>query len=342
MVVRATGINPAMLRWARERAGYSIEQVASRLRVPSDRVGEWESGRVYPTWKQTEKLAHDLYNRSTTLFFLNSPPEEPTIQAEFPRLPPELLDDLHPDTLYAVRQARARQHYLRKITPAQGTADGRLMAALRNAANPCDPASLAGLVREHIGNCPLEKEQTRSGGAAIERWRGWIENAGVWIFMRRFRQADVSGFCLVGYRHPVIYLNYVQPPSLMASTILRQFAHLVFDFNHIEMDDPERYLGSLTGDALAIEKACNDFVEEFIDASENDHTLGPLAKTRKRGGNFYAVEAKHLGQKYLRAAFVAFEEERIDEATLSAALGVKAQALDRLEELAWHRGLGQN
>ena len=335
MVVRATGINPAMLRWARERAGYSVEEVASRIRVPPERVEGWETGRIYPTWKQLENLAYRFYHRSATLFFLDDPPEEPTIQAEFPRLPPSQLDDLHPDTLYAVRQARARQHYLRKLAATRDVAENRILSTVRSEADPADLELLAASLARHIGYVPVEQTGTKTEMAPFSHWRDWIEQVGIWIFLRDFRQADISGFCLGDYHCPVIYLNAGLTHKRTTATALRQFAHLIFDFNHIELADEFHYLPFLDGEAMAAETACNDFVKEFIECPEQDDGPGRSTKARKGGPNFYAAQATRLGKKYLRAAFLAFEEERIDEATLAAALGVSGQALDGLERFAW-------
>jgi len=53
------------------------------------------------------------------------------------------------------------------------------------------------------------------------------------------------------------------------------------------------------------------------------------------GGNYYATQATYLGTKYLRAAFLARDEERIDDFDLAAVLGVKGVSLDGLERYAW-------
>ncbi len=339
MVVRATGINPAMLKWARERAGYSVEEVARRRRVRPERVVDWEEGRVYPTWNQLENLAYRDYHRSATFFFLNHPPEEPTIYAEFPRLPAGQFEDLQPDTLYAVRQARARQHYLGEIVPAREVVDGNIMIALRGKADFQDPGALADLVKQHIGDSPVEQWNKVSANESTAGWREWVEAAGVWVFMRRFQQEDITGFCLADLRFPVIYLNYAQPQDRKTATILRQFAHLLFDFNHIERVNDECYLSGLFGVALDIENFCNDFVREFGVPADRREPLAPTVKSRIGGPNFYAWQAMCLGRKYLRAAFRAFEEERIDESTLSASLGVKVDTLDGLERFAWYSGI---
>ncbi|BCH28387.1 DNA-binding protein [Mesorhizobium sp. L-8-10] len=68
--------NPAMLRWARERRGQSIEEVAHRLKQKPERIVAWEEAREVPTVNQARALA-DLYHRSFIEFFLKEPLELP-------------------------------------------------------------------------------------------------------------------------------------------------------------------------------------------------------------------------------------------------------------------------
>ncbi len=134
MVVRATKINPAMLRWARERAGYSVDEVARRRRVSSHRILNWESGEQFPTWRQLEGLAYWDYHRSPTMFFRDSPPDEKYLDQEFDRLPTATLDCLEPDTRYAVRQARMRQDDLSILQPVDAAAPRSNAGFLRSQA----------------------------------------------------------------------------------------------------------------------------------------------------------------------------------------------------------------
>ena len=264
MVVRATGINPAMLRWARERAGYSVEEVASRRKVPPDRVREWEAGEVFPTWRQLERLAYKDYHRATTFFFLDNPPEEHTIAAEFRRLPSPMLDDLLPDTLYAVRQARARQIDLAELIGPQGVSEKSILRDLHGNADSDQPINLAAAVREYL-NVSLEEQKGWSHiDDALAKWRTQIEDVGVWVFKRSFRQKDIAGFCLNDAVYPVIYLNNGQAKTRQIFTLFHELAHLLFDFNHLEWHDDQHYLSALSGADLDIEIACNQFAGEFL------------------------------------------------------------------------------
>jgi ribosome-binding protein aMBF1 (putative translation factor) len=49
------GVQPKVLRWAREKAGYSIDEVAQKLKREPSEVASWEAGETAPTYAQLEK-----------------------------------------------------------------------------------------------------------------------------------------------------------------------------------------------------------------------------------------------------------------------------------------------
>ena len=63
------GINPNMVKWARERSGYTVEAIAAFLKKDPSIVNDWELGKRAPTYVQLEKLA-DKYKRPIAIFFL--------------------------------------------------------------------------------------------------------------------------------------------------------------------------------------------------------------------------------------------------------------------------------
>lgn len=52
-------VNPDVLRWARETAGFSIKDVVARIkrkRVTAETIAAWERGEESPTYPQLERL----------------------------------------------------------------------------------------------------------------------------------------------------------------------------------------------------------------------------------------------------------------------------------------------
>jgi len=253
-----------MLAWARERAGYSVEDIAGRRKVPPERIRDWEAGRSFPTWRQLENLAYKDYHRATTFFFLDEPPDEETVVTEFRRLPGVMLDDLRPDTRYAIRQARKRQADLAELIGAQGIGERFILRDLSSQAYIDNPASLATAVRNYLGVSLEEQRSWSNADIALKRWREQVENVGVWVFKRSFEQNDIAGFCLSHAVFPVIYLNNGQAKTRQIFTLFHELAHLLFDFNHLERLDDHHYLDALSGADRSIEIACNQFAGAFL------------------------------------------------------------------------------
>lgn len=345
MVARATHINPEMLRWARERSGYTVDDIARRRRVSPERVLQWESGQSCPTWRQLEQLAYQDYHRGTLFFLLNAPPDEKTVADEFPRLPSAMLDDLHPDTMYAVRQARIRQEDLAELLGPDGTAERFIRRDLPMPPGSVDPAQLATTVRQYLCETARVPEMKHRDDVAFSEWRQLIEDAGIWVFKRSFRQKDVTGFCLDDAVYPVIYLNHGQDKGRQIFTLFNQLAHLLFGFNHLERADKKHYRANLSPADRAVEDACRKFANKFAvqtgsatkycaDAPAAYPTANAPDAVRTSGG-YYDFQQAFLGRKYLRAAFTAFGDGRIDELELVSCLGVRGNHLDKLEIYAW-------
>ena len=89
--------NPAVLRWARKRAGLDREEVAGRLAITADRLAVWESPGAdqQPTVKQARKLAN-VYGRPFLEFFSQSIPNVPEVEIapdyRFHREPPSSVE----------------------------------------------------------------------------------------------------------------------------------------------------------------------------------------------------------------------------------------------------------
>ena len=265
MADRATGINPEMLRWAREQAGYAtVEAVAARLKRPPEEIEAWESGAKFPTWRQFERMARELYHRPTALFFLPSPPDEQVPNAEFRRLPEATLDDLEPDTWLAIRQARARQMDLEELAPFDDSLERLIIRDLADSVTPDGADSLAREARGYLGVSLDEQFSWRTEEAALENWRDAVQSAGIWVFKRHFRQKDVAGFCLNGTHRPIVYLNNGQPKVRQIFTLFHEMAHLLYGFNHLERSDVAHYTDSLAEHDKEVEIACNRLAGEIL------------------------------------------------------------------------------
>jgi transcriptional regulator with XRE-family HTH domain len=104
-------INPALLVWARERAGFSREEAAQKFK----RIADWEAGASAPTYPQLEQLS-DTLKVPIAVFFFPAPPDVPPINETFRTLPAAELDRLPSRVRMLMRKAKAMQLNLAELT----------------------------------------------------------------------------------------------------------------------------------------------------------------------------------------------------------------------------------
>lgn len=243
-------VNPAVVRWARETAGYSVEDVARRLQVAPERVAEWESGDRQPTQHQVGSLAWML--RRTPAFFLRSGP--PT--ADTPR-PPDFRSASHRgepsiELLREVRLAVERRSLylgLHDDEPAPFHLD----------VDAQDPARAAEQVRDLFG---IDVDDQRRARDAYQSWALWaaaVEACDVLVFQSSSFDVDEARGVAVSFDVlPIIIVNAKDPAPARTFTLLHEFFHLVTGTGSL-CDLVGR--SSITSRA---ERACNQFAANAL------------------------------------------------------------------------------
>lgn len=258
----ATGLNPQILRWARERAGYTVEEAAGRMKKSPNDIEAWEDGSKAPTFRQLEKLGVDLYKRPVALYFFPFPPKEEVLKTQFRTLPDSELERFDPDTRYALREAIGYQISLKELTDGTNPATRRIAQDITT--TPAESVNrLATRVREYLGVTLSAQFEWRSTDEAFKSWRRVIENVGVFVLKRSFKQKHISGFCLYDENYPVIVINNGTSRARQIFTLFHELAHILFKINSITTLD-NSYINFQTGRSREIEVLCNAFASEFL------------------------------------------------------------------------------
>ena len=122
------GINPDIIKWARERSGYTLQEVAKSLNRDVTTISDWELGEAAPTYIQLEKLA-DKYKRPVAMFFFPEPPQEPDFVGQLALRSSE-IEQLAPNIRILLRQARARQLSLMELNMGTNPAEMQIFRDL--------------------------------------------------------------------------------------------------------------------------------------------------------------------------------------------------------------------
>ena len=262
MSARTSSVNPAVLRWARERSGLSVEDAATAIGRPADAVRDWEAGTSSPTYRQLAELAQRVYKRPVAVFFFPTPPEENSISSQFRTLPRADVEALEPDTLYALRDARALQMAIPDLLAGMETPISRSVDELR-AVTGEGATSLAERMRRVFAVSDADQRSWRSADQALKEWRQVVERFGVFVFKRSFTQSDVSGFCLDDERYPLVMINNGTAHTRQIFTLFHELGHIAFRVSGVTTRD-QRNLGSLAPTARDIEVTCNRFAADFL------------------------------------------------------------------------------
>jgi Zn-dependent peptidase ImmA (M78 family)/transcriptional regulator with XRE-family HTH domain len=257
MAEKLTGVNPKILKWARERARYSLESVAEKFK----KIEKWETGEDFPTYAQLEQLA-SVYKRPIALFFFPEPPIETDEQQEFRTLPAFEIENLETDTIFALREAKAMQLSLREINDSINPSVKKIFREISLDVND-NLTSVTQQVREYLNVTLSEQISWPDNDVALKNWRNHIEATGIFVFKRSFKQKEISGFCLVDAEFPIIYLNNSTVKARQIFTIFHELAHILLHINGITKAD-DNYIDSLQGENQKIEIFCNKFAAEFL------------------------------------------------------------------------------
>jgi Zn-dependent peptidase ImmA (M78 family)/transcriptional regulator with XRE-family HTH domain len=289
MASYVTGLNPTILKWAREKAGYTLEDVARSLKKDVEVVQLWEAGDGFPTYNQLEKLAYSLYKRPIALFFFPAPPQEPEPGQSFRTLPDLEIKNLMPDTRHAIRQAHAMRIGLYELNDGVNPSERRILQDLK-IGHSFEVRTAAMQIRKYLGVSLGAQFEWKTVDDALRTWRDVIQDCGIFVFKRAFKQNDVSGFCLFDDEFPVVYLNNSTAKTRQIFSLFHELAHLLLSTSGVTKQN-DRYIDSLVGNSRDIEVFCNRLAAEFLVPSEDfDLRLDPSVPVEQ------LVEA--LAEKY--------------------------------------------
>ncbi len=205
-------VNPIILRWARETAGYNIEELVKKIdrkRVTLEVVNDWENGKDSPSYEQLERLAYEIFKRPLALFFFPETPEEETPEQAFRTLPQEEIELMDPKMLYLIRRARVMQDNLRELFNNENPAEKQICVDFKIRTSD-SVSDVTKALRKYLGSELQQQYGLQSSEDALRYWRTKLEEHGIFVFKEAFKEENYSGFCLYDKSFPVIYLNNSQ------------------------------------------------------------------------------------------------------------------------------------
>jgi Zn-dependent peptidase ImmA (M78 family)/transcriptional regulator with XRE-family HTH domain len=253
-------IQPALIRWARERAGLAVDELVGRF----PRYSLWESGEASPTLHQVEQLAQKTHTPLGYLFLPEPPverlpvPDFRTVGDQGVRCRPS------PDLLDTIQSMQRRQDWLREYLAEQGETPLPFIGSVRLGDAP---EVVVEDMRRVLGITPSWARDHDTWESALRDLRRVIETAGVVAVVngivgnnthRVLKPGEFRGFVLCDPLAPLVFVNGADSKSAQMFTLAHEMAHLwlgrdgVFDLPGLQPSNDE------------VEQFCNRVAAEFL------------------------------------------------------------------------------
>jgi Zn-dependent peptidase ImmA (M78 family)/DNA-binding XRE family transcriptional regulator len=319
-------VTPAILRWARERARISQDELAQKLHKKPESIALWESGERRPTFRQAQHLANQLQIPFGYLF-LSTPPSEPIELPDFRTVrdvefaaPTAAFINLLYDVL-------AKHSWYRALRESEAAEDlpfvGRF--TLDSA-----PREVAEAIAGTLGITPQFRESTGSWESFIGRLGDKAERVGIMVMRsglvagntrRRVSEKEFRGFAIADKLAPLIYINSSDAKAAQIFTLGHELAHIWTGQTGISNESPADFNGR------EVEQKCNAIATEL---------LVPQVDFTRRWNPSRSLDVNLSDTlRYFRVSSLVILRRTIELALLAPEV---AWARYRQEEQAYYRG----
>ena len=259
-------VNPEILTWARDTAGLSVEDAASKLgfRATQKRSGvarlqALEAGDEAPSRSVLVKMASQ-YRRPLLTFYLPAPPLKGKRGHDFRTLPEDhsLASEALVDAL--IREIQARQSLIRSAL--EDEEETPTLNFIGSAKRSDGTDFLVKSIRTTLGLSPTSIRESESAEKAFSDLRERAESIGIFILIignlgshhTSIGVESFRGFALADSIAPFVVINDQDSKAAWSFTLLHELAHLWLGETGISGERADQ----------DTEKFCNDVASELL------------------------------------------------------------------------------
>jgi Zn-dependent peptidase ImmA (M78 family) len=252
-------VEPEMLRWAWERAGYDLDGLAARI----PQLSSWYHGEKRPTLKQIEDFAKATH-APVGYLFLSEPPVERIPIPDLRTMDGGRIDQPSPDLLDTLYLCQQRQEWYRDYARTIGETP---LSFVSSATPATDVEAVAGDLRRALG---FDLDERRRAPTWTDALRSFIEQAdslGVLVMIsgivgnnthRRLDPEEFRGFALSDDLAPLVFINGADTKAAQMFTLAHELAHLWLGESALSDVSP------LSSPPYAVEAWCNRVAAELL------------------------------------------------------------------------------
>lgn len=257
-------INPAVLRWAVERAGADSTGLGAAFKKTPDQIEAWLAGSEAPTFVQAQNLAKRLRVPFGYLFLANPPPEALPLP-DFRRVYGAVAQEPSVDLREVIADVLRKRDWYRdyRLNAGDGTLRfvGRFSShspvadVARDIAQTLDFESVVRPQRNQDDFLKAFVSQVEELEILVMR-NGVVRNA----TNRPLDPKEFRGFSIADPLAPVIFINNADSKAAQAFTLAHELAHIWIGEGGISDADP-----TIGGEASeSVEAFCNEVSGELL------------------------------------------------------------------------------
>ena len=217
-------VRPELLVWAREEAGFTVQDAAKKVPIKPERLLAVEKGDARLTVNQLRSLGR-AYKRPIALFFLPTAPPRSMSLRDFRRVPGEPGRSESPRLRYEIRRARYRRQVSLNLYEDLGEDPPRFDAITTTEK---DPETVGAEIREFLEVSRDEQFDFADEYRALNRWRDAIEHCGVMVFQATgIERSEMRGFSISEPLLPTIVVNVKDVPRARVFTMVHELTHVM-------------------------------------------------------------------------------------------------------------------
>lgn len=247
-------INPSVLLWARQEAGYNIDEVAAKLSVNSDRYKVWEKeGKDIPFGK-LQNLA-TYYKRQIAVFFLPEVPAKIKKPKDYRNLSPA-DSSLSKEILLTLRRSAHLQRIANELEGENYW--NKKISWIKDIESVNNETDTINLLRKFLDIDIDQQLKWTSESEAYRNWRTSVEDKlGILVFQFSMPLEELQGFCMTDSLPYIIVTNSNHSYTGRIFTIFHELAHILRHqsgmclVDRVEQNQKEEW-------------ACNTFAASFL------------------------------------------------------------------------------
>lgn len=225
--MKRIAISPDMLRWARERAHFALDDLLPRF----SKLDEWEAGETQPTLKQLESFARAVHVPLGYLF-LPEPPEEQMPIPDFRTLDSQELRRPSPNLLDMLYNCQERQSWYRENARIN---QEQARPFVGSASLQMEASAAADSIRNTLGFGLNERRACSTWEEALRLFIQKADQAGILVMVsgvvlsnnkRKLDVKEFRGFALSDPLAPLVFINGSDTKSGQMFTLAHELAHI--------------------------------------------------------------------------------------------------------------------